>query len=669
MRREIETIFLGLGFEVRTGPWIETEWNNFDALNTPPDHPARDMQDTFFVEGGRILRSHTSPVQIRTMLAGPPPIRIVAPGNVFRRDDDATHTPMFPQMEGLFVDKDVSFADLKGTLLHFVHRFFGPKLGIRLRPSYFPFTEPSAEVDAACYMCAGNGQVEGRSCRLCKGSGWIEIGGSGMVHPNVFRAVGYDPKAGDRVRVRHGAVAHGDAEVRGRRPALVLRARRPLPGAIPMKVSFNWLRELVELKPGVTADSVAQRLTLVGLEVESIERRGRDVAGVVVAEVRGARPHPSAEKLTLVRVVAGGAQPEEVEVVCGAKNVPAAGGKVAWAPPGATLPGGRKLERKDVRGVSSPGMLCSEVELGISEASDGILILSPDAPAGADLARQIGLLDEVLEVNVTPNRPDALSHVGIAREVAALFGAPWRLPAPDAVREIPLPTGRGVDVQIRDAAACPRYNARIITGLAVGPSPLAMRVRLAACGMRAISNLVDVTNYVMLETGHPLHAFDLDKLRGGHPRAPGKPRRTDDHARRRRPPAAGGRRGHRRRRRRDRARGRDGRRGQRDLRDHDRGAARDRDVRSAGDPPDRQAPRPAQRGVPPVRARRRRGRHPAREPPRGDHAGARRRWRGGGRGGRSLSRISPRCGACRCRSRGCRGWRASRFRSRKRPRS
>ena len=194
VRREIETIFLGLGFEVRTGPWIETEWNNFDALNTPPDHPARDMQDTFFVEGGRILRSHTSPVQVRTMLAGPPPIRIVAPGNVFRRDDDATHTPMFPQMEGLFVDKGVSFADLKGTLLHFVHRFFGPNLGIRLRPSYFPFTEPSAEVDAACYMCAGNGQVEGRGCRLCRGSGWIEIGGSGMVHPNVFRAVGYDPK-------------------------------------------------------------------------------------------------------------------------------------------------------------------------------------------------------------------------------------------------------------------------------------------------------------------------------------------------------------------------------------------------------------------------------------------------------------------------------------------
>lgn len=193
VRREIEQIFLGLGFEVRTGPWIETEWNNFDALNTPSDHPARDMQDTFFVEGGRILRSHTSPVQIRTMLGSPPPVRIVAPGNVFRRDDDATHTPMFPQVECLVVDEGVSFADLKGTLLHFIQRFFGEKLGVRLRPSYFPFTEPSAEVDAACYLCEGSGQANGRACKLCRGSGWIEIGGSGMVHPNVFRAVGYDP--------------------------------------------------------------------------------------------------------------------------------------------------------------------------------------------------------------------------------------------------------------------------------------------------------------------------------------------------------------------------------------------------------------------------------------------------------------------------------------------
>jgi phenylalanyl-tRNA synthetase alpha chain len=191
VRREIEEIFAGMGFEVRTGPWIETEWNNFDALNTPADHPARDMQDTFFVEGGLILRSHTSPVQVRTMLAGPPPVKIIAPGNVFRRDDDATHTPMFPQVEGLHVDRDVSFEDLKATLFTFVQRFFGPATRIRLRPSFFPFTEPSAEVDASCFVCEG--QLPRRAtCRLCKTTGWLEIGGSGMVHPNVFKAVGYD---------------------------------------------------------------------------------------------------------------------------------------------------------------------------------------------------------------------------------------------------------------------------------------------------------------------------------------------------------------------------------------------------------------------------------------------------------------------------------------------
>lgn len=190
VRLEIEHVFARLGFEVRTGPWIETEWNNFDALNTPADHPARDMQDTFFVEGGLVLRSHTSPVQIRTMLAGPPPVRIIAPGNVFRRDDDATHTPMFPQVEGLEVGPNVSFADLKGTLLDFVGRFFGPGTRIRLRPSFFPFTEPSAELDASCFKCDG----KEAACRLCKGTGWVEIGGCGMVHPNVFKHVGYDPQ-------------------------------------------------------------------------------------------------------------------------------------------------------------------------------------------------------------------------------------------------------------------------------------------------------------------------------------------------------------------------------------------------------------------------------------------------------------------------------------------
>ncbi len=283
-----------------------------------------------------------------------------------------------------------------------------------------------------------------------------------------------------------------------------------------MKISFNWLRELVELPPGVTAASVGERLTLAGLEVEAIERRGREVRGVQVAEVRGVRPHPGAEKLSIVRVrVRAGDGAVEEEVVCGAPNVPAPTGLVAWAPPGASLPGGRTLDRREIRGVASPGMLCSEAELGISEASEGILILPRSTPLGSDVASALGLIDEVLEVNVTPNRPDALSHAGIAREVAALFKTRWKLPRPDEIMPAPLPPGRGIDVEIRDPVACPRYTARIITGVRAAPSPVEMRIRLAACGVRAISNLVDVTNYVMLETGHPLHAFDLDKISGG----------------------------------------------------------------------------------------------------------------------------------------------------------
>ncbi|HEY2744329.1 MAG TPA: phenylalanine--tRNA ligase subunit alpha [Polyangia bacterium] len=187
-RREIEAIFAQIGFTVAVGPQVETDFHNFEALAMPKDHPARDMQDTFYVEGAPdvVLRTHTSPVQIRTMLAQKPPVRVIIPGTVYRRDDDATHSPMFNQVEGLCVDEGVTFADLKGVLLHFARRFFGPEIGVRLRPSFFPFTEPSAEVDFTCVFCGGKG------CRTCKGTGWIEIGGSGMVDPEVFRHVGYD---------------------------------------------------------------------------------------------------------------------------------------------------------------------------------------------------------------------------------------------------------------------------------------------------------------------------------------------------------------------------------------------------------------------------------------------------------------------------------------------
>ena len=197
-RREIERIFLTMGFSIESGPEVETDFHNFEALAMPKDHPARDMQDTFYVAGlpDVVLRTHTSPVQIRTMLAhaaaGTHAVRAIMPGVVYRKDDDPTHSPMFHQVEGLVVDEGISLADLKGTLIHFVRAFFGEDMKVRLRPSFFPFTEPSAEVDISCVFCRGAGNVAGKPCRLCKTTGWMEVAGSGMVDPEVFRHVGYD---------------------------------------------------------------------------------------------------------------------------------------------------------------------------------------------------------------------------------------------------------------------------------------------------------------------------------------------------------------------------------------------------------------------------------------------------------------------------------------------
>ncbi|MHB1654425.1 MAG: phenylalanine--tRNA ligase subunit alpha [Desulfitobacteriaceae bacterium] len=187
---EIEDIFLGMGFQIAEGPEIESDYYNFEALNLPKEHPAREMQDSFYISEEILLRTHTSPVQIRTMEKLHPqlPVKIIVPGKVYRKDDDATHSPMFHQVEGLVVDRGIRMSDLKGILLEFSRQMFGVSREIRLRPSFFPFTEPSAEVDVSCMLCGGSG------CRICKGSGWIEILGSGMVHPRVLEAGGYDPK-------------------------------------------------------------------------------------------------------------------------------------------------------------------------------------------------------------------------------------------------------------------------------------------------------------------------------------------------------------------------------------------------------------------------------------------------------------------------------------------
>ncbi len=183
---EVCAIFSRMGFSVAQGPEVELDFYNFEALNIPPDHPARDMQDTFYIDDKVLLRTHTSPIQIRTMEKIEPPLRIIAPGKVYRCDSDVTHTPMFHQVEGLMVDTQVSFADLKGILTHFIHEIFSGSTGVRFRPSFFPFTEPSAEVDIQCVICGGKG------CRVCSHTGWLEVLGAGLVHPAVFRHVGYD---------------------------------------------------------------------------------------------------------------------------------------------------------------------------------------------------------------------------------------------------------------------------------------------------------------------------------------------------------------------------------------------------------------------------------------------------------------------------------------------
>jgi phenylalanyl-tRNA synthetase alpha chain len=202
-RRELEDIFLGLGFTVMEGPEVETVHYNFDALNHSPTHPARARSDTFYVSDEVVLRTHTSPMQVRAMEAHPPPLYVIVPGRVYRPDSDATHTPQFHQIEGLAVDEDITLADLKGTLLTFARAVFGDDRDVRLRPHFFPFTEPSVEVDVSCFHCGGKGFLpDGSRCPVCKGEGWLEVLGAGEVDPNLYSAIptnesnapGYDPE-------------------------------------------------------------------------------------------------------------------------------------------------------------------------------------------------------------------------------------------------------------------------------------------------------------------------------------------------------------------------------------------------------------------------------------------------------------------------------------------
>jgi len=281
-----------------------------------------------------------------------------------------------------------------------------------------------------------------------------------------------------------------------------------------MKASFNWICELV---PGLSAtpEQLAERLTSAGLAVDGVERFGVAALSCVVVRVSAVRPHPERANLRLVTVDRGGSQEE---VVCGAPNVPAPGGLVVLAPLGAELPAkGLKIEARKVAGVESRGMLCSEAELGLSDDASGLLIL-PDglAAPGTPLAKALPASHDVIyELDLTPNRPDALGHIGIARDVAALYGLDWTPPRTAAVADASAPRVEDLaKVRIDDLERCPHYGAAAVSDVRIAPSPLWLRYRLASLGVRPISNLVDITNLLMLEFGHPMHAFDLDRVRG-----------------------------------------------------------------------------------------------------------------------------------------------------------
>src|SRR5437868_2859285 len=270
-----------------------------------------------------------------------------------------------------------------------------------------------------------------------------------------------------------------------------------------MRISLRWLRELCPVT--LSDDEIADKLTAIGLEVEGREKRAIG-EGVVAARIVSTTPIAGSDHLSVCQVDDGAGTHQ---VVCGAQNY-AKGDVVPMARPGARLPNGMEIRRAKLRGVESAGMLCSQRELGLSEDHAGLMILPPDARVGTPLDTLLGLPDTILEINVTPNRPDALSHLGIARELSAITGVAVRIPEARHAGKGELPARIDVD----DAQRCPRYFARVIEGVHIGPSPLHVQERLRACGVRPISNVVDATNLALLELGHPLHGFDLDKLAG-----------------------------------------------------------------------------------------------------------------------------------------------------------
>ena len=374
---EVERIFVGMGYEVVRGPEVEKDYYNFEALNIPKDHPARDEQDTFYINEEIVLRTQTSPVQVRTMEQGKLPIRMIAPGRVFRSDEvDATHSPSFHQIEGLVIDKNITFADLKGTLAEFAKELFGEDTKVKFRPHHFPFTEPSAEVDVSCFKCGGKG------CRFCKGSGWIEILGCGMVHPKVLKMCNIDPE-------EYSGFAFG---VGLERIALLKYEIDDMRLLYENDIRF-WIKAYVP-DLSCTDQEYFDAMTLTGTKVEGYERMDKNLEKIVIGQIEKIEKHPDADKLIICQVNVGD---RTIQIVTGAPNVKEGdkvpvvldGGKVAGGHDGSPLPeDGIKIKAGKLRGIESDGMMCSIEELGSSRdmypeaPENGIYIFDDDVEVG-----------------------------------------------------------------------------------------------------------------------------------------------------------------------------------------------------------------------------------------------------------------------------------------------
>ena len=433
LAENIADTFVAMGWELAEGPEVECEQFNFDALNFPPDHPARSESDTFHIapEGSRqLLRTHTSPVQVRTLLARELPVYIISIGRTFRTDElDSTHTPVFHQVEGLAVDRGLTMANLRGTLDAFARSQFGPEARTRMRPHFFPFTEPSAEVDVLFPGKKG-------------GPGWVEWGGCGMVNPNVLRAAGIDPDGLLRLRLRHGPGAHPAVPQRHPRYARHRRRRRAVLAAVRggrlMRLPYSWLREVVRAgAPGwdVSPAELEQALIRVGHEVEDIITLGPVSGPLKVGRVATIEELTEFKKPIRACTVDVG-EGTDRDIVCGATNF-AVGDLVAVALPGATLPGDFQIATRTTYGRTSDGMICSAAELGMGSGNSswdhsGILVLpAGTAEPGDDAIAVLGLDDVVFDLAITPDRGYGLSVRGIAREIACAYDLNFVDPAFD----------------------------------------------------------------------------------------------------------------------------------------------------------------------------------------------------------------------------------------------